>query len=90
MLSEAIEIVANPDNVIDAGEEGERPSELPFSKARCIALVLTVTGASFLNVSLLIPLHHSQRPYQTLESPDNVGAVRGDHFANGWSGLRHS
>jgi hypothetical protein len=25
---------------------------LPFSKARCIALVATVTGASFLNVSL--------------------------------------
>lgn len=25
-------------------------SELPFSKARCIALVATVTGASFLNV----------------------------------------
>lgn len=29
--------------------EGERA--LPFSKARCIALVATVTGASFLNVS---------------------------------------
>jgi len=26
---------------------------LPFSKARCIALVLTVTGASFLNVGNL-------------------------------------
>lgn len=26
-------------------------SELPFSKARSIALVVTVTGASFLNVS---------------------------------------
>lgn len=31
-------------------EEPESPS-LPFSKARCIALVATVTGASFLNVS---------------------------------------
>lgn len=25
---------------------------LPFSKARCVALVLTVAGAAFLNVSL--------------------------------------
>lgn len=27
------------------------PTQLPFSKGRCIALVLTVTGAAFLNVS---------------------------------------
>jgi len=27
------------------------PGHLPFSKARCIALVATLTGASFLNVS---------------------------------------
>ena len=31
-------------------EEEKRPPGLPFSKARCIALVATVTGASFLNV----------------------------------------
>lgn len=31
-------------------EESARPNGLPFSKARCIALVLTVTGASILNV----------------------------------------
>ena len=31
----------------------EPGSGLPFSKARCIALVATVTGASFLNVSTL-------------------------------------
>lgn len=30
---------------------------LPFSKARCITLVLTVTGAAFLNVR--VPLLHS-------------------------------
>lgn len=30
----------------------EPGSGLPFSKARCVALVGTVTGASFLNVSL--------------------------------------
>lgn len=29
----------------------DQPSALPFSKARCIALVATVAGASFLNVS---------------------------------------
>jgi hypothetical protein len=28
----------------------EKESSLPFSKARCIALVATVTGASFLNI----------------------------------------
>jgi hypothetical protein len=31
-------------------EESARPNGLPFSKARCTALVLTVTGASILNV----------------------------------------
>lgn len=29
----------------------DQPPALPFSKARCIALVATVAGASFLNVS---------------------------------------
>ena len=34
------------------GVVGEKTSSsLPFSKARCIALVATVTGAAFLNVS---------------------------------------
>lgn len=39
--------------VIEAAEEVEpyEPPTLPFSKVRCIALVLTVTGASFINVS---------------------------------------
>jgi hypothetical protein len=32
-------------------EESAQGSGLPFSKARCIALVLTVTGASIMNVS---------------------------------------
>ena len=35
-----------------ADEEGRRAGKLPFSKARCIALVLTVTTAAFLNVRL--------------------------------------
>lgn len=33
----------------------EQPPALPFSKARCIALVATVAGASFLNVSKTRP-----------------------------------
>jgi len=45
-LSDAIE-----DVVANVGEEDEQPAGLPFSKGRCIALVLTVTGAAFLNVS---------------------------------------
>jgi hypothetical protein len=35
---------------INARGNGNEPSRLPFSKARCIALVATLTGASFLNV----------------------------------------
>ncbi|ORY04147.1 drug resistance protein [Clohesyomyces aquaticus] len=35
--------------VANGDGEGSRTSGLPFSKARCIALVLTVTGAAFLN-----------------------------------------
>jgi hypothetical protein len=37
---------------ITEGSEDEQP-KLPMSKARCIALVLTLTGAAFLNVSVL-------------------------------------
>lgn len=38
----------------DRGDEADKADEqppLPFSKARCVALVATLTGASFLNVS---------------------------------------
>jgi hypothetical protein len=41
------------EKVDDAGTHGGsvgNGNELPFSKARCIALVATVTGAAFLNV----------------------------------------
>lgn len=49
----------DPSLPISSGEDatdGEleavtRSNELPFSKARCIALVATATGSSFLNVS---------------------------------------
>jgi hypothetical protein len=32
-----------------------RANELPFSKARVVALVVTLTGAAFLNVSIFPP-----------------------------------
>jgi hypothetical protein len=38
---------------IGAISDGEE-SKLPFSKARCIALVVTVTCAAFINVKLLL------------------------------------
>lgn len=41
------------------GEDDQPP--LPFSKARCIALVATVTGAAFLNVSALALLPSCER-----------------------------
>ena len=53
---------ADENNDRDEGEgEAESESvaskdELRLSKARCIALVCTVTGASFLNVSTLVSL----------------------------------
>jgi hypothetical protein len=39
------------ESAVDVGDE--QRTVLPFSKGRCISLVLTVTGAAFLNVSLL-------------------------------------
>lgn len=55
---------ADENNDRDEGE-GEAESvaskdELRLSKARCIALVCTVTGASFLNVSVSVSIsqHH--------------------------------
>jgi len=40
----------------------DRPNEIPFSKARCIAIVITVTGASFMNVSnRLIPARQARK-----------------------------
>lgn len=46
----------DPDTVTDEenGAASDQPP-LPFSKARLIALVLTVTGAAFLNVCIHAP-----------------------------------
>lgn len=44
----------------DAPSSGEGESDLPMSKAKCIALVATVTGAAFLNVRL--PLRYPTGP----------------------------
>lgn len=59
-LDEETEIVQaqQPLSVKDlelAAGEGREGNGLPFSKARCIALVATVTGAAFLNVRLSFP-----------------------------------
>jgi hypothetical protein len=43
------EDATGPDDTVQPADEPG--SGLPFSNARCIALVATVTGASFLNVS---------------------------------------
>lgn len=48
---------ADADANVSSNEEGDAESvdskdELKLSKGRCIALVCTVTGASFLNVSI--------------------------------------
>lgn len=49
--SESVSIREEADAVDNAAQPPEEAvSGLPFSKARCIALVATVTGASFLNV----------------------------------------
>lgn len=47
------ESVTGGDAVEGEQNEDEKEPKLPFSKARCIALVATVTGASFMNVGLL-------------------------------------
>lgn len=50
--NQALENGADGDK--DGDGDGDVPkSTLPFSKARCIALAATVTGASFLNVGKL-------------------------------------
>ncbi len=46
IVSDAAEVAEDDDQNLSPG--------LPFSKARCIALVATLTGASFLNVRLII------------------------------------
>ena len=64
----------------EAAEEDNQnlTSGLPFSKARCIALVATLAGASFLNVSQL--LNSLLPPSQGLtKTTELVRASRGHH-----------
>jgi hypothetical protein len=46
--------IQHPQPVADTSSEysDDEEPKLPMSKARCIALVLTLTGAAFLNVSV--------------------------------------
>lgn len=57
-----------PDPTSDASDKSEKDDDdarLPFSKARSIALVATLTGASFLNVSR-IPKKENERKIKIL------------------------
>lgn len=78
--------------VLTAEDDGDKTG-LPFSKARCIALVATVTGASFLNVSLCTMSLYNAVPYcfwwnacltmkTTLIDPHRPG--RGHYPADHW------
>lgn len=42
-------------NKSESSDDDDHKDDLPLSKARCIALVATVTGASFLNVRTIPP-----------------------------------
>ena len=43
-----------PISAVDTQDDKE--PELPLSRAKCIALVATVTGAAFLNVRIAFPI----------------------------------
>lgn len=67
--------ISTPDSssiVEETGDDRETSSPLPFSKARCIALVATVTGASFMNVSYIIFLLKIDRGLPFLLSCRNL------------------
>lgn len=59
-------IASEPQEPHDAGNDLISSPGLPASKARCIALVATVTGATFLNVKL----HHLSFELITLSDMD--------------------
>ena len=65
---------------VENGPASER-SELPFSKARCITLVATVTGAAFLNVRIL--------QYLTNDSVAKVSFAKTIHLDIGRSSRCH-
>lgn len=84
------------DDVAEVTEDADQSltSELPFSNARCIALVATLTGASFLNVSPAFRNTGTGRSGSltgTLTAIiDVVGAGRGHHPSDHRQGPRHT
>jgi hypothetical protein len=73
-------ISSNDDGSGDA-ESVDSKDELRLSKARCIALVCTVTGASFLNVSL-----YQTSIEHTLTIIDSCQSERRYHPSPDWPG----
>lgn len=59
-------VMADPRSDLSESGEEDAPA-LPFSKARCIALVATVTGASFLNVYFISMIRTSKNRQLMLE-----------------------
>jgi hypothetical protein len=53
--TEGSELLPEPMSDVSESEKDDVPS-LPFSKARSIALVATLTGASFLNVGVILTI----------------------------------
>lgn len=52
-VAEPQELSAEAEKAVDVPAQVEGEPKLPYSKARLVTLVLAVTGAAFLNVSLV-------------------------------------
>lgn len=63
----------NASETDDVSHDDDKQPPLPFSKARCIALVTTLTGASFLNAS---PHHDLQPDIELTDRADPVPPER--------------
>ena len=74
-------------SVVEVVENTEPPT-LPFSKGRCICLVLTVTGASFINVSYQVDVNGLFKRLTEYHA-DIVGPGGHHHPANHWAGAEH-
>lgn len=86
--SESVSIREETSGIDDTVQPTVEPgSGLPFSKARCIALVATVTGASFLNVSIDTKIERYEDVLLT--TTDSVRPGRGDHITHHRQGFQH-
>lgn len=64
-----------------------RIKELPFSKARLVALVITLTGAAFLNVRLTLK---TSRSYMLIRGLDTGCSSRRYHSSEYWESPQYS